>query len=196
MDKNQNNFRKSSATIYQTQWQIIKNMPKNQKLAVLEMLIEYEMLGIEPDEAFFRKFKNLEVFWLMSKPLIDKRVKRAESGRKGGQNSRKNRDSEEKNKQTVSKTKANDKQTVSKNKQTESKPKADKDIDLDIEEEDISKDISISETARLDGGGSDGKGEIPEGWTEQDEEEFQMMYEDNDWKTREAWAEYWKNGEE
>ena len=40
--------------------------------------------------------------------------------------------------------------------------------------------------------GPDGFGEIPEGWTEQDEEEFKMMYEDNDWKTRKKWAEYWK----
>lgn len=52
------------------------------------------------------------------------------------------------------------------------------------------------EAAPPDGGGSDGKGEIPEGWTEKDEEEFQMMYEDNNWKTRKAWAEYWKDGEE
>ena len=58
-----------------------------------------------------------------------------------------------------------------------------------------SEEINIK-AAPPDGGGSDGKGEIPEGWTEQDEEEFQMMYEDNNWKTRKAWAEYWKDGEE
>ena len=40
--------------------------------------------------------------------------------------------------------------------------------------------------------GPDGYGEIPDGWTEQDEKEFQMMYEDNDWKTRKKWAEHWK----
>ena len=145
MENNENNFRKNSATIYSTQWEIIKTLPKNQRLVVLEMLIDYEMSGIEPDESFFKKNRTLEMFWKMSKPLIDKRVKRAESGRKGGQNSRKSGDSEEKNKQTVSKTKAKRKQTVSKNKQTETKPKADKDkdIDLDIDKEDISKDISI-----------------------------------------------------
>lgn len=54
----------------------------------------------------------------------------------------------------------------------------------------------IIEAAPPDGGGPDGKGEIPEGWTEKDEAEFQMMYEDNDWKTRAAWAAYWKDGEE
>lgn len=60
------------------------------------------------------------------------------------------------------------------------------------------KNISeeIIEAAPPDGGGPDGKGEIPEGWTEKDEAEFQMMYEDNDWKTRAAWAAYWKDGEE
>lgn len=134
MEKNENIFRKNSATIYSTQWEIIKTLPKNQKLVVLEMLIDYEMSGIEPDESFFRKNRTLEMFWKMSKPLIDKRVKRAESGRKGGL-------SEKSKKQTESKTKA-------KRKQTESKVKADKDkdIDLDIDKEDISKDISIRKT--------------------------------------------------
>ena len=40
--------------------------------------------------------------------------------------------------------------------------------------------------------GPDGYGEVPDGWTEQDESNFLMMYEENDWKTRKAWAEYWK----
>ena len=60
----------------------------------------------------------------------------------------------------------------------------------------IEKEIKEKEAAPPDGGGPDGKGEIPEGWTEKDESEFQMMYEDNNWKTRKAWAEYWKDGEE
>ena len=58
------------------------------------------------------------------------------------------------------------------------------------------KEKEYIEAAPPDGGGPDGKGEIPEGWTEKDEAEFQMMYEDNDWKTRAAWAAYWKDGEE
>jgi hypothetical protein len=40
--------------------------------------------------------------------------------------------------------------------------------------------------------GPDGYGEVPDGWTEQDEKEFHMMYEDNNWKTRKKWAEHWK----
>lgn len=41
-------------------------------------------------------------------------------------------------------------------------------------------------------GGPDGYGPKPDGWTDKDEEDFLMMYEDNDWKTRQAWWDYWK----
>lgn len=135
MENNENIFRKNSATIYSTQWEIIKTLPKNQRLVVLEMLIDYEMSGIEPDETFFCKFKSLEVFWLMSKPLIDKRVTRFENGKKGGRPK-----GSQKPNQNQTETKPKPKRN-----QTKTKPKADKDkdIDLDIDKEDISKDISI-----------------------------------------------------
>lgn len=57
----------------------------------------------------------------------------------------------------------------------------------------IKKDKEIKEENPVPAdAGPDGYGEVPEGWTDDDEEQFHMMYEDNNWKTRRAWAEYWK----
>lgn len=113
---------KTSATILPSQWEIIKTLPKSQQLEVISALFEYELYGIEPKSSIFEKNKMLKTFWLMSKPLIDKRVRRAENGRKGGlANGGK------------SKPKANQKQNESKKKQSKSKREADKDKDKDMD---------------------------------------------------------------
>lgn len=115
---------KTSATILPSQWEIIKTLPKSQQLEVISALFEYELYGIEPKSSIFEKNKMLKTFWLMSKPLIDKRVRRAENGRKGGlANGGK------------SKPKANQKQNESKKKQSKSKREADKDKDKDMDKE-------------------------------------------------------------
>jgi hypothetical protein len=80
------------------------------------------LYGIEPNSSIFEKNKMLKTFWLMSKPLIDKRIRRAENGRKGGLA---NGDK--------SKPKANQKQNESKKKQSKSKREADKDKDKDMD---------------------------------------------------------------
>jgi hypothetical protein len=113
---------KTSATILPSQWEIIKTLPKSQQLEVISALFEYELYGIEPKSSIFEKNKMLKTFWLMSKPLIDKRIRRAENGRKGGlANGGK------------SKPKANQKQNESKKKQSKSKREADKDKDKDMD---------------------------------------------------------------
>lgn len=113
---------KTSATILPSQWEIIKTLPKSQQLEVISALFEYELYGIEPKSSIFEKNKILKTFWMMSKPLIDKRVRRAENGRKGGlANGNGN------------KPKANRKQNESKKKQSKSKPKADKEKDKDMD---------------------------------------------------------------
>lgn len=115
---------KTSATILPSQWEIIKTLPKTQQLEVISALFEYELYGIEPKSSIFEKNKMLKAFWMMSKPLIDKRIRRAENGRKGGlANGGK------------SKPKANQKQTESKKKQSKSKREADKDKDKDMDKE-------------------------------------------------------------
>lgn len=75
----------------------------------------------------------------------------------------------------------------------------DKDTDEDSDKtqlrniKNIKKDKEIKEENPVPAdAGPDGYGEVPEGWTDDDEEQFHMMYEDNNWKTRRAWAEYWK----
>lgn len=113
---------KTSATILLSQWEIIKTLPKSQQLEVISALLEYELYGIEPKSSIFEKNKMLKTFWMMSKPLIDKRIRRAENGRKGGlANGGK------------SKPKANRKQNESKNKQSKSKREADKEKDKDMD---------------------------------------------------------------
>ena len=113
---------KTSATILPSQWEIIKTLPKSQQLEVISALFEYELYGIEPESSIFEKNKMLKTFWMMSKPLIDKRIRRAENGRKGGlANGGK------------SKPKANRKQNGSKKKQSESKRVADKEKDKDMD---------------------------------------------------------------
>lgn len=113
---------KTSATILPSQWEIIKTLPKSQQLEVISALFEYELYGIEPKSSIFEKNKMLKTFWLMSKPLIDKRVRRAENGRKGGFA----KAEAGKKKQTSSKA-------VAKRKQTSSKREADKDKDKDMD---------------------------------------------------------------
>ncbi len=113
---------KTSATILPSQWEIIKTLPKSQQLEVISALFEYELYGIEPNSSIFEKNKMLKTFWLMSKPLIDKRVRRAENGRKGGFA-----------KANSSKRVANSSKVVAKWKQTSSKRVADKDKDKDMD---------------------------------------------------------------
>lgn len=57
---------------------------------------------------------------------------------------------------------------------------------------DIKEEKEKTAAAEEEDVGPDGFGEIPEGWTEENEADFKMMYEDNDWKTRKKWAAYWK----
>ena len=113
---------KTSATILPSQWEIIKTLPKSQQLEVISALLEYELYGIEPKSSIFEKNKMLKTFWMMSKPLIDKRIRRAENGRKGGFA----KAEAGKKKQTSSKT-------VAKRKQTSSKRVADKEKDKDMD---------------------------------------------------------------
>ncbi len=84
MEQKNNKIQKSSATILPSQWEIIKSLPKNQQLPVITALIEYELYGIEPKLGNLKENSVLSVFWQMSKPLIEKRVRRAENGRTGG----------------------------------------------------------------------------------------------------------------
>lgn len=118
----ESNYQKSSATILASQMELIETFPKNQQLSILKALINYELKGIEPDPSIFKRNKSLETFWLMSVPLIDKRVKRAENGRNGGLAKGEN-----------SKRKAKNSKPIAKN----SKPIADKDKD---KEKDMDKD--------------------------------------------------------
>lgn len=108
---------KRSAVIFPSQLELIQTLPKNQQLEVLYALFDYELYGKEPKASLLNKSKFINAIWITSKPLIDKRVKWAENGRKGGLAKGKN-----------SKSKAN-------RKQTDSKRKADKDMDMDMDME-------------------------------------------------------------
>lgn len=129
-----NEVKKESAVVFVSQLELIKTLPKNQQLDFLYALFDYEMYGIEPKPSLFSKNKILEAIWLMSKPLIDKRIKWVENGRKNGlkggapvgnQNAKKS-----KNNQETTKKQPTNNQKTSKNKLYKDK---DKDMDMDKE---------------------------------------------------------------
>ena len=63
---------------------MIKTLTKNQQIEVIYALFDYEMYGIEPKSPLFQKNGVVKAIWIMSKPLIDKRLQWVENGRKGG----------------------------------------------------------------------------------------------------------------
>jgi hypothetical protein len=108
--------RKATAVVVPSQIEIIDTLPKDIQLRVYKALFNYELFDIEFDKDLLKN-PVIQALWIMSKPLIDKRVSWAENGRKGGITKGKN-----------SKSKAN-------RKQTDSKQKADKDMELDMDME-------------------------------------------------------------
>lgn len=121
MSETKKEIKKTSATIFESQLDVIKTLPKSQQLEVIYALFDYEMYGIEPKSTLFSKNKIIQTFWIMTKPLIDKRLKWVENGRKGGR------------------PKKNENQTETKRKpnhnQTKTKRKADKEKDMELDKE-------------------------------------------------------------
>lgn len=114
--KNEKVLQKNSATIFQSQLDLIKTLTKNQQIEVIYALFDYEMYGIEPKSPLFQKNGVVKAIWIMSKPLIDKRLQWVENGRKGGRPK-----SSRKPNQNQMKTKPKPNQN-----QTKSKAKADR----------------------------------------------------------------------
>lgn len=108
---------KRSAVIFPSQLELIKTLPKNQQLEVLYALFDYELYGNEPKDTLLNKNKFINAIWIMSKPLIEKRVKWAENGRKGGV------------------AKGKNSKSIANKKQTDSKAIGDKDKDMDMDME-------------------------------------------------------------
>ena len=119
--------RKATAVIVPSQMDIIDTLPKDIQLRVYKALFNYELFGTDFDKDLLKN-PVIQALWIMSKPLIDKRIQWAENGRNGGLAKGKN-----------SKPKANGKQIDSKSianqKQNDSKSKADKDMELDMDME-------------------------------------------------------------
>lgn len=138
--------RKSTAVIVPSQMEIIDTLPEDIQLKVYKALFNYELFGTDFDEELLRN-PVIQALWIMSKPLINKRIQWAENGRNGGLAKGKN-----------SKSKANQKQTDSKpianQKQTDSKSKADmdmeKDMDMEMEYPYLSGDIKNISPDRTD----------------------------------------------
>lgn len=119
--------RKATAVVVPSQIEIIDTLPKDIQLRVYKALFNYELFDIEFDKDLLKN-PVIQALWIMSKPLIDKRVAWAENGRKGGITKGKNSKSKANRKQTDSKPIANQ-------KQIDSKQKADKDMELDMDME-------------------------------------------------------------
>lgn len=121
---NQDN-QKSTASIVPSQLKIIRTLPEELQLKVYDALFDYEFYSKEFDETLLEN-KVVEALWIMSKPLIDKRIVWAKNGQNGGLARGKNSKSIANKKQTNSKLKANQ-------KQTDTKPIGDMDKDMDKE---------------------------------------------------------------
>lgn len=83
---NENEAKKKSATILQSQYEAIKKLSEKKQIIMFHALFDYEIYGIEPD---FEKFNDvLNTIWELTKPLIDNRIlksaKLSENGKKGG----------------------------------------------------------------------------------------------------------------
>ena len=99
---------KDTSTILRSQRDALRNLPPDQFKSAMLAIMDYEMDGIENND------DPIAAFALgMAKPLIDKRISKAEAGRKGGEAKR-------------SKHEANVKQTEAETKQKEVKEESTK----------------------------------------------------------------------
>lgn len=119
--------RKSTAVLVPSQIEIIDTLPEDIQLRVYKALFDYELYGTDFDRELLDN-PVVQALWIMSRPLIDKRLQWAENGRNGGIAKGKNSKSIAKRKQTDSKLIANQ-------KQIDSKSIADKDKDMEMDME-------------------------------------------------------------
>ena len=136
--------RKSTAVLVPSQIEIIDTLPEDIQLRVYKALFDYELYGTDFDKELIDN-PVIQALWIMSKPLIDKRVQWAENGRNGGIAKGKNSKSIAKRKQTDSKLIANQ-------KQNDSKSIADKDKDMDMDKEYPYPTDALLDGASLDKG--------------------------------------------
>ena len=136
--------RKSTAVLVPSQIEIIDTLPEDIQLRVYKALFDYELYGTDFDRELLDN-PVIQALWIMSRPLIDKRIQWAENGRNGGIAKGKNSKSIAKRKQTDSKLIANQ-------KQNDSKSIADKDKDMDMEKEYPYPTDTLLDGASLDKG--------------------------------------------
>ena len=126
-------------TFYRSYWDSLRELPKKDRLPILEAIISYGLDGTAPAALT----STQKAIFLLVKPTLESGRKKSANGKQGGKQTGSKQEANRK--QTLSKPEANDKQTAS-----EKEIEIEKEIEVEIEKEvegDVEKEGSAIPSA-------------------------------------------------
>ena len=122
-------------TFYRSYWDSLRELPKKDRLPILEAIISYGLDGPAPAALT----STQKAIFLLVKPTLESGRKKSANGKQGGKQTGSKQEANRK--QTLSKPEANDKQTAS-----EKEIEIEKEIEVEIEKEievEIEKEVEV-----------------------------------------------------